>query len=51
MYGELGCIVYVCKVFDNMFVRDYVLWSLMILSYVYNGEVSEGLRVFFEMVF
>lgn len=38
------------KVFDGMFVRDIVVWSIFVFSCLENGEVVEVLRVFKCMV-
>ncbi|CAI9096510.1 OLC1v1032675C1 [Oldenlandia corymbosa var. corymbosa] len=50
MYGDMGCLDSARKIFDNMPVRDVVSLSSIISSYVKNGQVSEGLDFFGEMV-
>ncbi|KAB1208074.1 hypothetical protein CJ030_MR7G003002 [Morella rubra] len=49
MYGDMGCLHSVRKIFDGMLIKDVVLWSSIILCYVENGEASEGLD-FFRMM-
>ncbi|KAL1806289.1 hypothetical protein ACET3Z_029357 [Daucus carota] len=50
MYGESGCLRYARIVFEDLSVRDLVLWSSIISSHVQNGEESEGVDLFREMV-
>ncbi|XP_021299778.1 putative pentatricopeptide repeat-containing protein At1g69350, mitochondrial [Herrania umbratica] len=50
MYGDMGCLSCAKKMFDEMPIRDLVSWSSIILSYVENGEASEGLEMFRLMV-
>ncbi|KAG4158582.1 hypothetical protein ERO13_D02G127700v2 [Gossypium hirsutum] len=50
MYGEMGCLSYAKKMFDEMTIRDLVSWSSIILSYVENGKANEGLEMFRLMV-
>ncbi|WOH12580.1 hypothetical protein DCAR_0832085 [Daucus carota subsp. sativus] len=50
MYGETGCLRYARSVFEDLSVRDLVLWSSIISSHVQNGEESEGVDLFREMV-
>ncbi|KAE8705365.1 hypothetical protein F3Y22_tig00110429pilonHSYRG00873 [Hibiscus syriacus] len=50
LYGEMGCLSYAKKMFDEMTVRDLVSWSSIILSYVENGKSNEGLGMFRLMV-
>ncbi|KAM7487475.1 hypothetical protein LguiB_024959 [Lonicera macranthoides] len=50
VYGETRCLSDACKVFEEMPVRDIVLWSSIISSHVQNGQASEGLELFCEMV-
>ncbi|KAF5184276.1 Pentatricopeptide repeat-containing protein [Thalictrum thalictroides] len=51
MYSECCSLDEACKVFDAMSMKDVVSWSSMILSYVRNGRVYEGLGMFRKMVF
>ncbi|PIA39494.1 hypothetical protein AQUCO_02600147v1 [Aquilegia coerulea] len=51
MYSDCGSLNEACKVFDDMSMKDVVSWSSMILSYVRNGRVYEGLDLFRKMVF
>ncbi|GJX09313.1 putative pentatricopeptide repeat-containing protein [Tanacetum coccineum] len=50
MYGEALCVDYGRKVFEEMLERDVVSWSSVVAMHVRSGEVSEGLRLFREMV-
>ncbi|XP_047970020.1 putative pentatricopeptide repeat-containing protein At1g69350, mitochondrial [Salvia hispanica] len=50
VYGELGCLSSARKVFDEMPIRDSVSWSSIMSNHVRNGEASEGLEIFREMV-
>ncbi|GAB2280226.1 hypothetical protein Dimus_014869 [Dionaea muscipula] len=51
MYGELSCPSHARKVFEEMPIRDVVSWSSMVSCLVKNGQLSEGLEVFREMVY
>lgn len=46
MYGELCCLSYARKVFDEMTERDLVSWSSVVSCYVENGLPREGLEMF-----
>lgn len=46
MCGDLKS---VCKVFDEMFVRDVVLWIGVILGFLRIGLYKEVLRMFLKM--
>ncbi|CAM9001185.1 unnamed protein product [Rhodiola kirilowii] len=50
MYGELGCLISACKVFDEMPEPDVVAWASIISSYVQNGKASDGLWMFRKML-
>lgn len=50
MYGEMGCLHNARKLFDEMSMKDAVSWSSIISNYVHNGQASEGLRIFQNMV-
>ncbi|OMO71908.1 hypothetical protein COLO4_27936 [Corchorus olitorius] len=50
MYGEMRCLSYAKKVFDEMPTRDLISWSSVICTYVENGKASEGLEMFRSMV-
>ncbi|PWA57532.1 tetratricopeptide repeat (TPR)-like superfamily protein [Artemisia annua] len=50
MYGEALCVDYGRKVFEEMSERDVVSWSSVVAMHVRSGRVSEGLRLFKEMV-
>ncbi|KAJ9707830.1 hypothetical protein PVL29_000075 [Vitis rotundifolia] len=50
MYGEMGCLDDACKVFDTMPIRDVVAWSSIVLNFVQNGQASEGLDMFSQMI-
>lgn len=46
LYGELCCLDYARKVFDEMRDRDLFSWSSIISCYVENGNPKEGLEMF-----
>ncbi|KAL6951800.1 hypothetical protein U1Q18_051329 [Sarracenia purpurea var. burkii] len=50
MYGEADSLDDAHEVFDGMSVRDVVSWSSIISSYVQNGQLSGGLKLFREMI-
>lgn len=50
MYGELCCLDYAGKVFDEMRDRDLFSWSSIISCYVENGNPKEGMEMFHWMV-
>ncbi|KAI3919294.1 hypothetical protein MKW98_030430 [Papaver atlanticum] len=52
MYGgeRGGSLDFARKVFDGIVVKDLVTWSSMILSYIKNGKVIEGLELFHQMI-
>lgn len=50
MYVEIGSLYNAKKVFNEMSIRDMVSWSSMISSHVQQGEGSEGLEIFREMI-
>ncbi|KAE8730004.1 putative pentatricopeptide repeat-containing protein [Hibiscus syriacus] len=50
LYSEMGCLSNAKKMFDEMTVRDLVSWSSIILSYVENEKVNEGLEMLRLMV-
>uniref|UniRef100_A0A7N0UJY9 Pentatricopeptide repeat-containing protein n=1 Tax=Kalanchoe fedtschenkoi TaxID=63787 RepID=A0A7N0UJY9_KALFE len=50
MYGELGSLSNACKMFDEMPEPDVVAWASIISSYVRDGNVSDGLWKFRQMM-
>ncbi|CBI27251.3 unnamed protein product, partial [Vitis vinifera] len=50
MYGEMSCLDDACKAFDTMPIRDVVAWSSIVLNFVQNGQASEGLDMFSQMI-
>lgn len=50
VYGEMGCLYSARKIFDEMPLKDAVSWSSIMSNYVLNGQGSEGLKIFKEMV-
>ncbi|KAG2327918.1 hypothetical protein Bca52824_010646 [Brassica carinata] len=50
MYVDIGEILYARKVFDEMLVRDSVLYTAMFGGYVQEGEAVLGLALFREMM-
>ncbi|KFK25467.1 hypothetical protein AALP_AA8G118500 [Arabis alpina] len=51
MYVDMGKILNARKLFDDMLVRDSVLYTAMFGGYVQQGEAVLGLSLFREMVF
>lgn len=45
-YGKFGLVRDVSCVFDEMGLRDLVLWNVMLLVYVLNCLLEEVFRVF-----
>ncbi|CAN6814836.1 hypothetical protein Bca4012_005916 [Brassica carinata] len=50
MYVDIGEILYARKLFDEMLVRDSVLYTAMFGGYVQEGEAVLGLALFREMM-
>ncbi|KAJ0241710.1 Pentatricopeptide repeat-containing protein [Hirschfeldia incana] len=50
LYVEIGEVCYARKVFDEMLVRDSVLYTAMFGGYVQKGEAVLGLALFREMM-
>lgn len=51
MYVDMGKVLYARKLFDDMPVRDSVLYTAMFGGYVQQGEAVLGLAVFREMMY
>ncbi|XP_060181050.1 pentatricopeptide repeat-containing protein At2g22070-like [Lycium barbarum] len=49
LYAKCGVLECARKVFDEMFERNLVTWNAVISGYVQNGEVCEGLELFYRM--
>ncbi|GMY19117.1 pentatricopeptide repeat-containing protein At4g35130, chloroplastic-like [Fagus crenata] len=49
-YVKCGCVVYACKLFDEMSQRDLVSWTSMISGYVCEGSVGSAFELFREMM-
>lgn len=50
LYGDMGRLCSMSKVFDEMTVRDVVSWTCVISCYVHNGDLARGLRVVGRMI-
>ncbi|KAG2692910.1 hypothetical protein I3760_08G074300 [Carya illinoinensis] len=50
MYAKCGDLVSVCKVFDEMSVRNEISWSTMMVGYGMNGIFNEVFQLFDRMV-
>ncbi|KAI4383536.1 hypothetical protein MLD38_009363 [Melastoma candidum] len=50
LYGEMGRLDSVRKLFDEMTVRDVVSWTCLISCYVDNGDPINGLRMVGSMI-
>lgn len=50
LYGESACLDDARKVFHEMPERDVVSWSSILVSYVQNGQASNGLDLARQMV-
>eukprot|EP00253_Pinus_taeda_P001094 PITA_01094 len=50
MYAKCGSIKRARMVFDQMPMRDDVLWNAMIVGYAQNGDGEETLRLFKQML-
>lgn len=49
MYGKSGCLSEAQYVFDGLFDRDVVSWSVLITGYVEAGLASRALNAFIKM--
>lgn len=49
MYSKCGVMEDACMVFDEMFVRDVVAWTALVIGFVQNDESEKGLECFCEM--
>lgn len=50
LYSECGEIVYARKLFDQILVRDTMLYNVIISGYLRNGEVGEAIRILRSML-
>ncbi|OIW09101.1 hypothetical protein TanjilG_16328 [Lupinus angustifolius] len=50
MYAKCGCVVDAHRVFNEIVVRDAVLWNSMLAAYAQNGHPDESLDLCREMV-
>ncbi|CAH9086401.1 unnamed protein product [Cuscuta europaea] len=50
MYGELGCMECVKKLFDEMPSRDSVSWNVLIAGYVRCSRFQEAVRIYRMML-
>ncbi|CAO2841443.1 unnamed protein product [Amaranthus hypochondriacus] len=51
MYGKCGILEDAKKVFDEMSVKNSVVWNSMIVGYVQNGMNEEAIQLFYDMRF
>ncbi|XP_057537253.1 pentatricopeptide repeat-containing protein At5g55740, chloroplastic-like isoform X2 [Amaranthus tricolor] len=51
MYGKCGILEDAKKVFDEMSVKNSVVWNSMIVGYVQNGMNEEAIQLFYDMMF
>ncbi|XP_059624921.1 pentatricopeptide repeat-containing protein At4g39952, mitochondrial-like [Cornus florida] len=49
MYSKCGCMEDASLVFDEIFVRDVVAWTALVIGYVQNDESEKGLECLCEM--
>ncbi|KAL8481218.1 hypothetical protein ACS0TY_027662 [Phlomoides rotata] len=49
MYSKCGGVEYVCHVFDEMPVRDVVVWTALVVGCALNGESGTGWEYLCEM--
>ncbi|KAL4183506.1 hypothetical protein AMTRI_Chr11g155480 [Amborella trichopoda] len=49
MYVKCGSIEDAHRVFDNLFDKDVVSWTIMILSFSENGHGDKAVKLFYEM--
>ncbi|XP_042035326.1 pentatricopeptide repeat-containing protein At1g31790-like [Salvia splendens] len=50
MYVSSGCLEHARKVFDEMTVRDFNSWAILIAGCVQNGEFNEATELFVKML-
>lgn len=50
MYAKCGSLIDSCKIFDQMFDRDLVSWTAMIIGYGSHGYGNEAVKLFDKMV-
>ncbi|KAL6514424.1 hypothetical protein OROHE_019032 [Orobanche hederae] len=49
MYGELGCVKSMCKLFDEMPLRDLISWNVLISGLVKNNRFEDAIHVYKRM--
>ncbi|KVI03207.1 Pentatricopeptide repeat-containing protein [Cynara cardunculus var. scolymus] len=49
MYSKCGHVDSARQVFDEMYLRDVVAWTSLVIGYVQNGESAKGLRCVCKM--
>ncbi|KAI3666787.1 hypothetical protein L6452_41824 [Arctium lappa] len=49
MYSKCGHVDSARQVFDEMYLRDVVAWTALVIGYVQNGESEKGLRCVCDM--
>ncbi|KAL8500019.1 hypothetical protein ACS0TY_019854 [Phlomoides rotata] len=49
MYSKCGGVEYACHVFDEMTVRDVVVWTALVVGCVLNGKSGKGWEYLCEM--
>ncbi|KAI3468524.1 hypothetical protein Pfo_025187 [Paulownia fortunei] len=50
MYVSSGCFEHARQLFDQMFLRDFNSWAVVIAGCVENGEHSEAIELFMHML-
>ncbi|KAL6549783.1 hypothetical protein OROMI_020271 [Orobanche minor] len=50
MYVSCGCLGHARQVFDQMLVRDFNSWAVVIAGCVENGEHHEAIKLFIKML-
>ncbi|MQL91854.1 hypothetical protein Taro_024473 [Colocasia esculenta] len=50
MYGKCGNLVFACRVFDMMEVKNEVSWNSLIAAYGSHGYLKEAMGLFEEMI-
>lgn len=49
MYSKCGVMEYASLVFDEITVRDVVVWTALVIGYVQNGESEKGFQCLCDM--
>lgn len=49
MYSKCGAVEYASLMFDEIIMKDVVVWTALVIGYVQNGESEKGLQCLCEM--